>query len=288
MKLLAITLRKIGNIFIRVSKLFDTSKSHNSSSIIEQAYPRDLYRTVYDDYFWLDKNSYIDQCIINEGVFEEDLTQVVKKLIKRGDTVLDIGANIGYYSVIFSKLVFEEGNIISFEPTTFYRKVLKKNLEINDISNVEIINKGLSDKIQKLEIHIGGSTATFHNPKDIIPDTKEIVQLSTLDDFIERNPLKKIDLIKVDIDGHEPLFLKGAWNTIEKYNPIIILEISHLHYLQAGFNAWDFYDMLKGRNYKIYHEKNLAEIITKEDFLIKCGNFAYSANIIISQNEIKI
>lgn len=288
MRLLAKILRKTGKTFIRLSKLFDNSNKQNSSLVIEKEDTRDLYKTIYDDYFWLDKNSYIDQCIIKDGLFEEDLTHVVNKIIKRGDTVIDVGANIGYYSVIFSKLVGEGGNVISFEPTNHYMNVLKMNLEANNVSNVKIIKAGLSDKNQNLEIHIEGSTATFHNPKNITPATKEIVQLTTLDEFIENHPLKKIDFIKVDIDGHEPIFLKGAWKTLEKYNPIIILEVSHLHYLQAGFNVWDFYDMLKKKNYKIYYEKNLSEIITKEDFLIKCGNFSYSANIIISKKDIKI
>jgi hypothetical protein len=109
-----------------------------------------------------------------------------------------------------------------------------------------------------------------------------------LDALLKDFPLRKIDFIKVDVDGHEPYFFEGAWETLDKYDPVVFLEVSHLHYLEGGVTAWDFYEKLKAHNYLIYHENNLDEIKTKEEFLIKCGNFAYSTNIIISKKPLNI
>ncbi len=99
--------------------------------------------------------------------------------------------------------------------------------------------------------------------------------------------IKKLDFIKVDVDGHEPFFLHRAISTIEKYDPAILLEVSHENYLEAGFTAWEFYAYLKENGFHIYSEINLLEFHSKADFLKECGNFAYSANIIISKSDIK-
>lgn len=275
----------IGYSFIGCSQIGDDAKK---SKIVAKNIGRNLYKTGFNDYFWLNQTSYVDQCIIQRGIFEKNSTIVVKKLLKKGDIVFDIGANIGYYSVLFSKLVGEKGRVFCFEPTSHFSNVLKMNLEVNNIRNAEIFKIGLSNKDQILEIQIGDSSATLHSPGNRALDAQEFVNLTSLDKFVEQHNIQKIDFIKIDIDGHEPLFFEGAWKTLDRLNPIILLEVNHLNYIEAGYTAWDFYDLLKNKNYLIYHEDRLIEIKSKEDFLIKCGNFAYSANIIISKKELKV
>jgi hypothetical protein len=139
-----------------------------------------------------------------------------------------------------------------------------------------------------LDIHIGRSSATLHLPGNQKPLSCEKIKLISLDDFVKEYHLDKIDFIKIDVDGHEPLFFEGAWNTLEKFYPTVLLEINHLNYLSAGFMAWDFYDLLKGKGYHIYHEDGLVELHNMEEFLIKCGNFAYSANVVIAKKALAI
>jgi FkbM family methyltransferase len=276
--------KKAGYAFLWGSQVLERV---NGSRLVERGSERDLYRTRFNDFFWLNKASSVDKCIIESGLFEPASTECVKKLVSRGNVILDVGANIGYYSVLFSRLVGNEGRVLCFEPTKYFGKVLKKNLEANNIDNAEIFGFGLSNKHQQLEIQIGYSSATIHNPRIYPSETSETIDLVPLDEFIEKNDLQTIDFVKVDIDGHEPLFFAGAWKTLDRYDPIILLEVSHLHYLEAGFTAWDFFDVLKNKGYRIYHEDNLAELKTREDFLIKCGNFAYSSNIIKSKKQLK-
>lgn len=276
-------MRLIGQIFIRLSHI---DARLNRSIFVEKGRERDLYKTRFSEMFWLNKNIYLDQCIIRDGYFEKASTNATLQLVKKGDIVLDIGANIGYYSVLLAKLVGPNGRVLSFEPTKYFGQVLKKNLEANNSNNIEIFNLGLSDKEQELEIHIDGPSATLHDSVTAPHTNSEIIKLVPLDDFIKELDMERLDFIKIDVDGHEPFFFLGSEKTLEKFNPIILLEVSHLHYLRAGFTAWDFYDFLKIRNYKIYHEVNLTEINTKEDFLIKCGNFSYSTNIVISRKNL--
>jgi len=290
--------RKLGNLSFKISEYLLSEKSillevktndnavTMSSILIEKGNDRNLYKTRFGTYLWLKSSSCIDESIINTGVWEDYTTDVVNRLVKPNDYVLDIGANIGYFSVIFSKLVGENGKVFAFEPTSDYLKTLKLNLAANNISHCEVLPYGLSNKEQELEIYLNVHSATLHDPlkNEITP--KEIIKLDTLDNFITKNKIDKIDFIKIDVDGHEPLILEGAWETLEKYKPIILLEISHMHYLKAGYNAWNFYKMLKDKQYFIYSEKQLQEIKDETSFLIECGNFAYSSNIVISRKQL--
>lgn len=265
-------------------KLF---RNADSSKLVQKGADRSLYRTRFNDLFWLNDTGYVDKCIRETGVFEPESTTVVNRLVKNGDVVLDVGANIGYYTVILSKLVGPQGKVLCFEPTEHFGKVLKKNLEINNVKNTELFALGLSNKEQVLDIQIGPSSASLHSPgKDEISHW-ESIKLVTLDGFLEKRPLERIDFIKIDVDGHEPLFLEGAWKSLDKYDPLILLEVSHPHYLQAGYTAWDFYDSLKQRQYNIYDETGLAEFKTKDEFLLKCANFTHSANIVITKRNLR-
>ena len=265
------------------------TQSMKSKLVEDNGLDRCLYKTAYGDYFWLDKMHYLDLEIINTSVWEPKSTEAIKKIVKNGDIVLDIGANIGYYSVLLSKLVGDSGRVIAFEPTKHYGEVLKKNLEVNRISNVSVQEYALSDRDEKDTIFIGESSATInwaYDERD--KEGSEIIIKKKLDDIVDDLGLDKIDFIKIDIDGHEPAFLKGAIESIYRYKPIILCEIAHLNYLEAGVTAWDFYDFLIDNNMHIYYEDCVEECLSKRDFLIKCGNFAYSANIFITQKRIDL
>jgi FkbM family methyltransferase len=181
-----------------------------------------------------------------------------------------------------SRFVGQDGRILSFEPTEEYRNILKLNIETNNIKNVSVYDFGLSDKEWEAEIGIGDSSATMHWVGGTPQKTEKIV-LKPLDNIIESLNLEKIDFIKIDVDGHEPAFLKGAWNTIERYKPTILLEISHANYLKAGVYAWDFFHDLRQRGFHIYSEKDMKEYSDVDTFLFDCGNFNKSANIIIKK-----
>lgn len=274
-----------GRVCSRASRALEATQA---SRLVERGEGRDLYETPAGDVFWLAKSSYVDDCIIRDGVFEPACTEIVKRLVRPGQIVIDVGANIGYYSVLFSKIVGGSGRVFAFEPTQHYRSVLLRNLAANKLSNVEILPVGLSDRRQRVGIQVGTSSATIHPPEKLPHEFEEVIDLLSLDEFVESMTLERIDFIKVDVDGHEPLFLDGARRVLDKFNPLILLEVSHLHYLEAGVSAWDFYARLKRDGYRIYDEEGLVELRTRSDFLIKCGNFAYSRNILITKKSLEV
>ena len=256
------------------------------TKLIVKGQERNLYQTKEGFRFWLDPSKYLDSSIIDKGVFEPKSTAIVKNMIKKGDVVFDVGANIGYYAVLFSKLVGKGGAVYCFEPTPYYKNILYENMLVNNITNCTLLDYGLSSSNIEADIAIGECSATLHWVCDNRPSGVERVKLKRLDDVEPTLGIKKLDFIKIDVDGHEPAFLQGAWNTLNKYDPIILLEVNHENYLEGGVTAWDFYDLLLSKGYFIYSENGLKKFESKRQFLQECGNFSYSANIIISRNEL--
>lgn len=263
-------------------------ESSNKSKMLKRGNGRNLYKLPSGDMLWLDEKKYLDECIIKQGIFEEESTKIVEKIIKKGDVVLDIGANIGYYTVMFSRLVGEKGKVFAFEPTCHYGEVLQKNITQNEAANCIIKNFGLSNKSTNAEISIGTCSATMHWASDSDPCEKETIKLCVLDEIFPTLGVDKVDFIKIDVDGHESKFFGGAWKTLDKFDPAIILEVNQENYLDANCMVWDFYDDLKKRGYHIYRESDGSEFKTKRDFLIACANFAYSANVIISRKILNL
>jgi FkbM family methyltransferase len=261
--------------------------SHKKSKVIRKGIDRDLYRTFQNRLFWLNDSGYVDKCIIDTGIFEPESTRIVNQYVKKGDVVLDVGANIGYYTVMLADLVGDEGKVIAFEPTRHFGEVLKANIEANQLTNVHIHNFGLSCGESTADIDIGISSATIHSSQYYDPIIKhERISLRTLDNVVEEYSLSKIDFIKIDIDGHEPHFFDGAWKTLDKCDPLILFEVSHLHYMKAGVDVSQFYNKLKGKNYRIYYEGDLKEITELDFFLLKCCNFERTVNILICKRDL--
>ncbi|MDD5146085.1 MAG: FkbM family methyltransferase [Candidatus Pacebacteria bacterium] len=147
--------------------------------------------------------------------------------IKEGDYVIDAGANIGMFSIYASKKVGSSGKVFSFEPISETQKLLKRNIEINEIKNVEIIPFALGDKDGELSFSIFPeslecSSAFFDNEGGL-----EKAHQISLDQFVKENNISKIDFIKADIEGMEKSLLVGASETIKKFKPKLSLCTYH-------------------------------------------------------------
>lgn len=256
----------------------ETHTAINKPTLIGTDENGKLYQCNYDMKLYLDPVSYVDAMILEHNVWEKESVEIVQMLVKPGDTVLDVGANFGYYSIMCSKLVGAAGKVISSEPTAYFGDRLKHHISKNNITNIRLLPFGFSDQTNTLEIKIDPSTATMHMPEQDVFLKTEQIKLVTFDSYVQENGLEKLDFIKIDVDGHEPKFLEGAKETIMKFKPDILLEINPLNYYLAGVTIWDFYDQIKEYGYNIYHEKNLEHITNKIDFLKRCGNFGWQGN----------
>ncbi|MBI4645674.1 MAG: FkbM family methyltransferase [Bacteroidia bacterium] len=281
LKQLAYYINKIANyIYIENNKVKEESlflkKNHENKLF--------LYDTPIGK-MWLENKSIIDKNIIKYGFWEKGSTYCVNKLINKNDIVFDIGANIGYFTIIFSNLVGKNGKVYAFEPTQKYFKRIKLNIIENQLENVNLFNFGFSDQEKYADIMIDNSTATLHPQINDQILQYEKIKLTRLTSFVKENNISQIHFIKIDIDGHEPYILDDVFSMIDKFNCIVLFEINHLSYFKANVPAWDIYNKIIKKKYFIYTDA-FEQIINIDDFLIKTSNFAYSSNVIISKHVI--
>jgi len=172
----------------------------------------------------LDLRELIDSTIYYEGAWEPDTVAALRRLIKPGQTVLDIGANMGCHTLRMAQLVGETGQVVAFEPMSAAYGKLARNIQLNPFSNIVAEKTGLSSSDGEIEIAFATSWRL-----DLKPDhaRAERVSLMTLDGYVTAHPglFSRLDCIKLDVDGFEEAVLHGARDTLLRYRPVILMEM---------------------------------------------------------------
>jgi FkbM family methyltransferase len=201
------------------------------------------------------------------GVHEPLTTEIVKKEVRKGNTVIDIGANIGYYTLIFASLVGENGKVIAFEPDPTNFTILKKNVEINGYQNVTLIQKAVSNETNKVKLYLHNSV---ENSIVEINNGHPYIEIDTvrLDDYLDNNNLD-INLIKIDIEGAEGKALQGMTHLLEKNRAVkIITEFRPIALEQSGICSEEFLKLLMELGFKLYEineqEKEIIPVNTSK------------------------
>jgi len=153
------------------------------------------------------------------GSYESEKVLIFEKTLKKGNILFDIGAHVGFYTLLSAELVGKEGKVFSFEPLMANYEYLKKHIEINNYKNITPFNVAVSDKDGFALFTKGENTSTGHLASD--GETK--VRTIVIDDWINNKKLLVPDVLKIDVEGAELTVLKGAINLLNKYHPIIFL-----------------------------------------------------------------
>ena len=212
---------------------------------------------------------YLDEvdalCLSINGIHEKIITNLIKKEIHSGDVVLDIGAHIGYYTLQFANLVGSTGKVYAFEPEPKNFELLKKNVQINKHDNVVLIQKIVSDKDGIVEFFI----SKFDSIGNKLFKSNEAgssikIESTTLDEYF-KDLKKKIDFIKMDIQGGEGKAILGMKNLLkENKNLKIIQEWWPDALKQNNTNPEDHLKFLQHIGYKIYELEKSSGAIKKD------------------------
>lgn len=207
-------------------------------------------------------------------VYEEFETKLIKQEIKKGDFVLDIGAHIGYYTLIFAKLVGENGRVFAFEPDPTNFALLMRNIETNGYKNVILEQKAVSNKTGKLKLYVRQDDTADHRIYDSHDGRQSIeIEAIRLDDYFN-NYNGKIDFIKMDIQGSEPGAIQGIPLLLQKNKNLkLVTEFWPYGLKTFGTEPEEYLDTLLTYGFKIYEinerKKRIEAISDIDRFLRK-------------------
>ena len=164
--------------------------------------------------------------------FEDEIT-AVRKLLKPGQTVLDIGANLGVYALSMAKVVGNKGRVIAFEPASNTAALLKQSASLNGFNHLEVDPRGVGAQSGEAILSLDSNpelnqiVETFSVETEDSP-TSEAIKLTSLDDWAaNQSNLEAISFIKLDAEGQELNIIAGAHQLLTTHSPLILYEVKH-------------------------------------------------------------
>lgn len=233
-------------------------------------YPKNSYRKVLRNgiSLFLDISDVVDWSIYFD--FEDKTFQEIERLTKKGDTIIDIGANIGYVSLLCSQKTKANGKIYGFEPDRYNRDKFKKNSSLNTDLAVEIVPMAVGAKrgwvsMDVRKSHNRGMNQVIEN----LDRQSTSVELITLDEFVTSKSITKVDLIKIDVEGYEMDVLKGGENMLTSFLPKLVVEVDDKNLIQYGSSAFELIALLEKKGYSLYNA-DTKKTVSSQDNMSNC------------------
>ena len=180
--------------------------------------------------------------LLGTGVYEPVETRVVTACVSESDIAFDVGANIGWYTTLLSRLVGPRGTVHAFEPLASTYQVLTGNCRLNTCLNVVLNNIALGDRDGSVTMHYYPDEACG-NASMVRMSTASSIQstcsLTTLDAFVLKHHVSRCDFIKCDAEGAEMAFIKGACRTLSQFEPSMLIELNPHIFAMAGYSSAD-------------------------------------------------
>ena len=170
---------------------------------------------VFGYWMGLDLSNYIERSIYLH-VFEPFETSLVRGLLRPGMTIVDAGANVGYYTLMGSAAVGPSGHVFAFEPSPYAVKKLREAIDENKIENVTIVESALGDFDGVGQLYVPDQDRGNHTPSMVaqnFPPTS--IAITTLDSFLRKRGVRRVELLKLDVEGFEPNIVRGARQVLE-------------------------------------------------------------------------
>lgn len=231
---------------------------------------RALTRTIYGHKMYVKTTDLsLAPHILLDGFWENWITKVFIREVQPGMVVCDIGANIGYYSLLAAASVGERGHLHCFEANPDVCEILFQNLDINGfLSRTTVVNKAVFSELGDIEFNVcekhQGSSSLFldQNVAEAFQDSLKKIKVKaiSLDDYFPAG--SKVDFIKVDAEGAEPDIFKGAKRVLnENKNIKVMMEWSLALLDRPGMTPLDFWNLIQGYGFKAYriaHDSTLT------------------------------
>ncbi len=213
--------------------------------------------------FWFNTSDREMGVVMSLGLYEPSSVELTKKLIRPGMKCIDVGAQTGFYTCLMASLIGETGKVYAFEPMPSSHGILAKNIRENNFEHrVQLYQVAVSDVAGTIDgVMVSNMYVIGH------VDGAQKVKLETvrIDDVIN----EPINIIKIDIEGHEPSAIRGMQSLLLKDRPTIISEANEywLHTC-SNSNANEYIELLRSFGYDVYNVENLDEPITSNSLTL--------------------
>ena len=219
-------------------------------------------------------------------IYEPNQTEIVKKYVHEGDIVIDIGAHVGYYTLLMAQLVGENGKVYSFEPDPVNFQLLKKSVEINGFENVVLIQKAVSNITDKVKLFLGDNDSAINRIYDAkLGDAKESIDAEsvTIDEYFKENN-ELINFIKIDSEGSEVKIINGMEQFLSRNQELVMMtEFFPFLIKKSGDEPNQYLKSLEKFGFSLYNilDKNeKTNKINSENFLESGINSQYCTNLL--------
>ncbi len=224
-------------------------------------------RGQHGGYLTLTADTTIGASIVNTGVWAPRDVEFFRTVLRPGMTALDVGANIGHHTVLFSSLVGAQGRVVAFEPQSVIFRLLAGNAAINGCENADVVQSCVGQAegtVHLYPIDYSGAANFGALGVDTAPVSHEgkqgeLCRVATLDQLLSelRRPLMRCDFIKIDVQSFELFVLKGGEQTLARYCPTLFLEISPF-WMSKSYDYREVYEFLWRHGYEISHPTDPA------------------------------
>jgi len=261
-------------IFLKIYKKFvkKTSKGHGLSKNLlikkimnsVESNLKTNFAEIQGSKMYLDPNDSLRLSI--DGVYGELDTLTMKQHIKKNDIVIDVGANIGYYTLLFSRLTENFGKVFGFEPEPNNFELLRKNVKINNYKNIILEEKAVSKNHGRINLHLAKNGIVGHRIYDSDNSSGSIdVEMISLDNYFSKlNLIEKINFIKIDVEGAELGVFQGMEKILhESKNLKIFSEFNRDIIENGGSNPKEILEILNQHNFMINYVDNKQNRVRK-------------------------
>jgi FkbM family methyltransferase len=216
---------------------------------------------------WLAYGDVVGTHIRRNNNFEQGEQSFLLQFLRPGMAILDVGAHQGLYSLLASKKVSPGGYVVAFEPSPRELRRLRSNLSLNQRRNVRVepLALGSSEGTAELFVCLGQETGcnSLRPPAVHEPVRKVHVRVTSLDHYLQRTGISKVDFMKLDVEGAEREVLKGGNKLLSDFRPVILCELADVRTEPWGYRSVEIYEFLAALGYRWFS-------ITPEGWLLSC------------------
>lgn len=200
----------------------------------------------------LDLEDWIQQQIYFLGDYEKPEIDFLYKTLRKGDVFVDIGANIGLFSLNASVILGETGKIYAFEAYPSNYDVLRSHVRLNGFHNITAENVAISDRKSIIEMKYNANDRNIGMASAYLKDFTSSIAVNalSLDEYTAEKNITRIDLIKMDIEGGEFKALQGMENVLRMWSPKLLIEINSEAMQSADYSESDILKFLEKLKYR--------------------------------------